>query len=73
MTIHVERDSQKGMVIGRGGRTIKSLGAMARERIESLLGQRVYLDLWVKVLPKWRRSPERLRELGFPTSNQRKK
>jgi GTP-binding protein Era len=61
------------MVIGRGGRTIKSLGAMARERIESLLGQRVYLDLWVKVLPKWRRSPERLRELGFPIPDQREK
>ena len=73
VTLYIERESQKGMVIGRGGRTIKALGATARERIESLLGQRVYLDLWVKVLPKWRRSAESLRELGFPISNQRKK
>jgi GTP-binding protein Era len=71
VTVYVERESQKGMVIGRDGRTIKSLGATARQRIESLLGQQVYLDLWVKVLPKWRRSPERLRELGFPVPDQR--
>jgi GTP-binding protein Era len=71
VTVYVERESQKGMVIGRNGRTIKALGAAARARIESLLGQRVYLDLWVKVLPKWRRSPERLRELGFPVPDQR--
>lgn len=65
VTLFVERASQKGMVIGDGGRTIKRLGAAARQRIESLLGQRVYLDLWVKVLPRWRKSPELLRQLGF--------
>ncbi len=66
VTVHVERESQKGIVIGSNGRTIKQLGALARQRIEHLLGKRVYLDLWIKVLPKWRRSPQRLRELGFP-------
>jgi len=66
VTVHVERESQKGIVIGSNGRTIKQLGALARQRIENLLGERVYLDLWVKVLPKWRRSPQRLREFGFP-------
>jgi GTP-binding protein Era len=66
VTVHVERESQKGIVIGSNGRTIKQLGALARQSIEHLLGKRVFLDLWVKVLPKWRRSPQRLRELGFP-------
>jgi GTP-binding protein Era len=65
VTVFVERASQKGMVVGDGGRTIKRLGAAARQRIESLLGQQVYLDLWVKVLPRWRKSPELLRRLGF--------
>ena len=48
--LYVERDSQKGIVIGEGGRTIKALGAAARAKIETLLGQRVFLDLHVKVL-----------------------
>lgn len=65
-TAFVERASQKRMVIGSGGRTIKALGERARERTEDLLGRRVYLDLWVKVLPRWRRSEAALRHLGFP-------
>ena len=65
VTLYVERESQKGMVIGANGRTIKSLGALARQQIEALLGTRIYLDLWVKVLPRWRSSPHLLRELGF--------
>jgi GTP-binding protein Era len=64
-TLFVERESQKGMVIGSGGRTIRALGALARQKIEDLLGQQVYLDLWVKVLPKWRRTEQRLRQLGI--------
>lgn len=71
-TLLVERESQKGMVIGKGGRTIKGLGALARPRIEALLGERVFLDLWVKVLPKWRRSPEALQRLGFQLPARRK-
>ena len=63
--LYVERDSQKGIVIGEGGRTIKALGAAARAKIEALLGQRVFLDLHVKVLPKWRRDEPALRRLGY--------
>jgi GTP-binding protein Era len=66
--LYVERDSQKGIVIGEGGRTIKSLGAAARAKIEALLGQRVFLDLHVKVLPKWRRHDPSLKRLGYASS-----
>jgi GTP-binding protein Era len=66
--LYVERDSQKGIVIGEGGRTIKALGAAARTKIEALLGQRVFLDLHVKVLPKWRRDEPALKRLGYAAS-----
>jgi len=66
--LYVERESQKGIVIGEGGRTIKALGAAARGKIEALLGQRVFLDLHVKVLPKWRRDEPSLKRLGYATS-----
>jgi GTPase len=66
--LYVERESQKGIVIGEGGRTIKTLGAAARTKIEGLLGARVYLDLHVKVLPKWRRDEPSLKRLGYATS-----
>ena len=69
VVIHVERPSQKGMVIGNGGRTIKALGQVARAKIEELLGERVYIDLWVKVLPKWRTDSHALTMLGLPPSN----
>ena len=74
VVIHVERSSQKGMVIGKGGRTIKALGQLARSRIESLLGESVFLDLWVKVLPKWRTNASALKELGLtpPTDKRRR-
>ncbi|PYO92371.1 MAG: GTPase Era [Gemmatimonadetes bacterium] len=63
--LYVERESQKGIVIGEGGRTIKALGAAARAKIEALLGRRVFLDLHVKVLPKWRRDALSLKRLGY--------
>jgi GTP-binding protein Era len=66
VTLLVERDSQKGIVIGRGGRTLKAIGQHARMRLESLLGAQVFLDCWVKVLPNWRRDPVALDRLGFP-------
>jgi GTPase len=66
--LYVERDSQKGIVIGEGGRTIKALGAAARAKIEALLGRRVFLDLHVKVLPKWRRDELTLKRLGYAAS-----
>jgi GTP-binding protein Era len=66
VTLLVERDSQKGIVIGREGRTLKAIGQHARARLEGLLGESVYLDLWVKVLPNWRRNESALDRLGFP-------
>jgi GTP-binding protein Era len=65
IVIFVERDSQKGIVIGEGGRTIKAIGQAARARIEGLLGTPVYLDLHVKVLGNWRRYDQSLRRLGY--------
>jgi GTP-binding protein Era len=70
VTLYVERESQKAMVIGRGGRTIKAIGAHARSRLEELIGAPVYLDSWVKALPKWRRSAAALSRFGFPVSEE---
>jgi len=64
-TIYVERDSQKGILLGRGGAALKALGAASREKIESFIGARVFLDLWVKVLPGWRRKKGSLEYLGY--------
>jgi GTP-binding protein Era len=64
-TVYVERDSQKGIVIGEGGRAIKAIGAAARAKIEALVGGRVFLDLHVKVLPRWRRHAPTLKRLGY--------
>ena len=69
-TIAVERDSQKPIVLGRGGRTIKAIGIAARERIEALLGRKVRLELWVTVWPKWRRDAARLAQLGLSIPHQ---
>lgn len=71
-TLYVERESQKGMVIGKEGRMIKAIGERARAAIEGFIGERVYLDLRVKTLPKWRRRADALRRLGFhlPTPRQ---
>ena len=66
VTLFVERESQKGIVIGRSGRTLSAIGTHARARLEELLGAPVYLDSWVKVLPNWRRNPVALTRLGFP-------
>ena len=69
VTLFIERESQKGMLIGRGGQTIKAIGSHARGRLEELIGAPVYLDLWVKVLPKWRKSADALSRFGFPQSH----
>jgi len=63
--VYVERASQKGIVIGEGGRTIKAIGQAARGKIEGLLGARVFLELHAKVLPKWRRQRSALKRLGY--------
>ena len=63
--IYVERDSQKGMVIGKGGKMLKRVGTLARKDIEALLGDKVYLELWVKVQKDWRNKPQFIRNLGY--------
>lgn len=64
-TIIVERDSQKGIIIGQGGRMLKEIGRMARMEIEALLGSQINLQLWVKTKPGWRDRPGALQELGY--------
>ena len=63
--IWIERESQKPIVIGKQGRRLKQIGTAARAELERFIGGKVYLDLWVKVRPKWRDHDGRLRELGF--------
>jgi GTP-binding protein Era len=64
-SIYVERDSQKGIVIGRGGRMLKEIGTRARPDVEELLGHRVFLDLRVKVEPNWPRREALLERFGY--------
>lgn len=64
-TINVERDSQKGIIIGKSGSMLKAIGSAAREQIQKLIEGKVYLELFVKVQPKWRQSRQRLAELGY--------
>jgi GTP-binding protein Era len=68
VTLFVERESQKGIVIGRSGATIKAIGAHARSRLEELIGAPVYLDSWVKALPSWRKNAAALARFGFPNT-----
>jgi GTPase len=63
--IHVERSSQKGIVIGKGGARLRQVGTDSRRQIEALLGTRVFLDLHVKITKDWQRDPKQLRKLGF--------
>jgi GTP-binding protein Era len=64
-TIYVEKESQKGILIGKQGQMLKKLGQMARPEIEAMLGTRVYLELWVKVLKNWRKDERALKRLGY--------
>lgn len=63
--IHVERDSQKGILIGKKGSMLKAIGSAAREQMQKLIAGKIYLELFVKVEPKWRQSRSRLAELGY--------
>jgi GTP-binding protein Era len=65
VTLYVERESQKGIVIGKDGRTLKAIGIHARARLEELIDAPVYLDCWVKTLAHWRTSPVALARFGF--------
>lgn len=64
-TIFVERESQKGIIIGDKGMMLKKIGQQARETIEKTLDRKVYLELWVKVLPNWRKQTRSLKQLGY--------
>lgn len=64
-TIHVERDGQKPMILGKGGERLREIGTAARARVEDLLGHRVHLELFVRVTPGWSENPHLLRELGL--------
>ena len=64
-TVFVERTSQKGILIGKGGRMLRQIGTGARQQMQKLISGPVYLELFVKVVPNWRRSSSRLAELGY--------
>jgi GTP-binding protein Era len=64
-TIYVEKDSQKGIIIGRGGAMLKKIGEQSRPEIEMLLGTQVFLRLWVKVRPDWQKDDDTLKRLGY--------
>jgi GTP-binding protein Era len=63
--LYVERESQKRILIGAGGQRIREIGRIARSKVEKFVGANVYLDLWVKVLPNWRKSDRALRRFGY--------
>jgi GTP-binding protein Era len=67
-TIHIERDSQKKILIGKGGQKLKKIGEVARKEVEALLGTRVFLELWVNVEKNWTQDPRALNRLGYPSS-----
>ncbi len=64
-TIIVDRPTQKGILIGKGGSMLKKIGTLARQDIENLLGDKVYLELWVKVVPGWRDKSSALQSYGY--------
>jgi GTPase len=64
-TIHVERDSQKGILIGKGGNLLKKIGQSARAGMEPLLGSQVFLELWVRVEKNWRKDPKFIKRFGY--------
>jgi len=72
-TIFVERESQKGIVIGEGGLMLKKIGSSARQQIEEMSGRKVFLELRVKVAGNWRNDEQRLRQFGYKLETQKKK
>ncbi|PYU48426.1 MAG: GTPase Era, partial [Acidobacteria bacterium] len=65
VVMNVERDSQKKILIGHKGEMLKKIGTEARKELESILGSKVYLGLFVKVAPDWRENPQKVRELDW--------
>lgn len=64
-TIYVERESQKGILIGKSGQMLKIIGSAARLQMQKLIAGQIYLELFVKVQPKWRQSRYQLEQLGY--------
>jgi GTP-binding protein Era len=64
-TIHVEKDGQRRILVGKGGASIKAIGTGARKRLEELFGRKLFLELFVRVTPKWKHVPRQLAELGY--------
>jgi GTP-binding protein Era len=67
-TITVERDSQKKILIGKGGQKLRKIGEAARKEIETFFGTRVFLELWVNVEKDWTQNPHTLNRLGYPSA-----
>ena len=70
-TIYVERDSQKGIIIGAGGAMLKEIGQQARMEMENIFGSRFFVDLWVKVKKDWRNKEGTLRMFGYDDKENR--
>jgi len=66
-TIHVEKQSQKKIIIGKGGQRLKKIGETARKEVEAFLGRKVFLELWVNVEKNWTQDPRALNRLGYPS------
>ena len=64
-TIHLERDSQKGMVIGKKGSKLKQIGIQSREQIEKMMGCKIYLKLFVRIQKNWRKDTKAIRRFGY--------
>ena len=69
--LYVERESQKRILIGSKGTRIREIGRAARAKIEAFVGESIFLDLWVKVLPNWRKSANALRRFGYRLPQER--
>jgi GTP-binding protein Era len=67
-TISVERDSQKKILIGKGGQKLRQIGEAARKEAEAFLGKKVFLELWVRVERNWTQDPRALNRMGYPSS-----
>ncbi len=64
-SVYVEKEGQKGILVGKGGQRLKEIGRQAREELEFRLGRKIYLDLWVKVKKDWRGRADWVRALGY--------
>jgi len=68
-TLYAEKESHKGIIIGKGGAMLKRVGTQARAALEAFFERPVYVELWVKVRPHWRQNPRALREFGYGLTN----